>query len=163
MWFAIDDSAKIRCNKMTSLSVGREFFKLSRVLSLLAVMTVIVGGFGCSMMGSDSIKFTFESVEKTNDSRSMYVVIRTVNNKDFMIESYDQIADMVYGDSPEQGFIVSYVILPGKEKNVTITKPEDSAIAVYALFTQPGKKWKMLIKAPFEKAYDIKLLDNSIE
>ncbi len=152
---------------MTSLSVGREFLKLSRVLSIFALMAVMAGGTGCSnimnLMDSDSIKFSFESEEETNDGRSMYVVIRTVNNKNFMIESYDQIADMVYGDSPDKGFIVSYVILPGKEKNVTISKPEDSAIAVYALFTHPGEKWKTLIKAPFEKAYDIKLLDNSIE
>ncbi len=139
------------------------------LLTIVLFLTLIGLLNGCASIKKflapkkETVAFAFETGAETNNGKPVYVVIRTVNKKKFLTQSYDQIADMVYADPPVPSLLAWHMLLPGKKEKIQVEKPEEAAIGVYVLFTQPGMKWKIMLKEPFEKKYDIVLLKNSLQ
>jgi len=90
-------------------------------------------------------------------------VIRDVNKKSFLIEDYDEIADLVYTDPPEESLLSWHVVLPGRKKEITVEVPGKSDIGIYGMFTQPGENWKIMFERPLESEYEIIIQDNSLQ
>jgi len=146
------------------------FLKLTGMATSVLVILILMGlASGCSGVknmftpSTYGVTFYFESEPETNDGQPMYVLLRIVNKKDFIIESYDQIANMVFDDSPKQNLLAWQLVIPGETTKVRIDRPEKVLVAVYALFTRPGEKWKVIFGEPFEKKYNIVLLENELQ
>jgi hypothetical protein len=90
-------------------------------------------------------------------------VIRKVNKKNFLTENYDDIADIVYAEPPDESLLGWHILMPGQNEKILVTKPDTLSIGVYILFTQPGEKWKMLLEKPLESEYKITIKKNALE
>lgn len=129
----------------------------------LAAILLLGSAVGCGWRKPpkpEMITFHFKPDDTTNDGQPVYVVIRTVNKKQFLIEDYDEIANAVYADPPDKNLLAWHTLLPGKKEKIQVEKPEDAAIGVYALFTKPGENWKVMLKTPLESKYKLMLNQN---
>lgn len=107
------------------------------------------------------IAFEITADYQTNNSRLFYAVVRSTNDKQFMLESYQDVANKAFADPPDAGVLSVFSIVPGTEQEYTVSLPAQGSIALYFLFTQPGSQWKKLFALPLEKQYNINLKANS--
>ena len=114
---------------------------------------------GC---GSKNITINISSTPETNERRLFYVVVRSVEEKAFLVEGYQTIASKTLQAPPDKSVLASEPIYPGQDREIIVKKPENKAIAVYFLFTNPGDKWKLLVPKPLPSDYEIGLDGNQI-
>jgi len=107
------------------------------------------------------MEFQVTADYQTNDSHLFYFVVRNTNEKQFMLESYQDVASKAFADPPTPGILGVFSIVPGTKQTYTVSPPADGAIALYFLLTQPGLQWKELLAIPFEEKYEINLEANS--
>lgn len=102
---------------------------------------------------------------KANDDRSVYIVIRKLNKKMFLAESYDDVANVIYAEPRDQSLLAWRILMPGQKENVKleIIKPDEMNIGVYGLFANPGKNWKLFLETPLESKYSINVRGNNLE
>lgn len=102
------------------------------------------GGSGTEQGPTLTIRILAE--DDGNAGRPLYAVVRTVAFKDFVEDQYQDIAALVV--EPDETVLASFVVFPGRSREVTIDKPEGT-VAVYCLFTAAtGTSWKRLYDAP---------------
>jgi hypothetical protein len=150
----------------TIQAVFSEYFKNGAVavLFLIAVTgSLYISGCGKGAVKIDELVINVISDKQINDGRSVYIVLRTVNRMEFMVENYDGISDMVFANPQDNSVIANQMILPGKNEVIHIQKPEKNGIGIYALFSTPGDNWKIMIEPPFKPEYRIKVKKNRIE
>ena len=135
--------------------------KRAGVVCTLVVMLIMAGMTGCS--SKKKVTFLITSEPGSNNGRPVYVLVREVNRKDFFIEYYDDIADMIYADPQDDSLLNWQMFLPGEKKKVKVVTPKKSDIGIYGLFTQPGNSWKLMIPKPLEKKYRITIETNNIK
>jgi hypothetical protein len=111
----------------------------------------------------EQVTFHIAPNASVNNQRPVYIVFRKVNTKNFLTESYDNIADMVYADPPDESLLAWHILMPGQNEKVLVTKPDKLSLGVYVLFTQPGEKWKMLLEKPLKSEYKISIQKNVLE
>ena len=133
--------------------------KLFFVMLLLAAATC---GWSCGGKLPPQIIFTINPDTGANSGQPFYVVVRTVNEKKFLVESYQNIAEMVFSDPPDPSILAWQVVLPGSSQEIKIEKPTKAPVAVYAMFTEPGDKWKVMLKMPVVSEYEILLKNNQL-
>jgi hypothetical protein len=81
-----------------------------------------------------------------NGSRSCYVLARTVEEKAFSTESYDDVAAKAM--APDDSVQDSVPVLPGRSQELTVLVPEKGRIALYAMLGQPeDDRWRVLLPA----------------
>lgn len=95
---------------------------------------------------------------QANNGELFYVVAKTTNEKGFMLDSYENIANLAFSDSPEPERLSVFSVVPGTNQDYTIVQPAEGMIGLYFLLTKPGSQWKKLLTIPFESNYDV-LLD----
>lgn len=107
--------------------------------------------FGCG--AEPVVQLRVDSAANVNDQRSVYVVVRTVQESDYRMESYDEVAAKVV--HPDESVVDMAVALPGVPLSFSMKPPPaKKRVAVYALFERPVcGAWRVLLpeKAP-EKA-----------
>jgi hypothetical protein len=135
-------------------------------------LIIVVLSFTATMMqacsGSKHVKkvnFILIADEKSNEERSVYIVIRKVNKKVFLDESYDDVTNTVYAEPRDQSLLAWRILMPGKKEKFTleIIKPDEVNIGIYGLFANPGKNWKLFLETPLESKYSIKIKENNLE
>ena len=129
--------------------------KLVWFLAFLLIVFAFSGCGGNSHLMRSKVSLRIKPELNANNGRPFYIVIREVNKTSFLIDGYDEIAEMVYADQQEESLITWCVILPGKENKIKFAKPEKSDLGVYGLFTQPGDNWKIMINKPLGSKYEI--------
>jgi hypothetical protein len=138
-----------------------------RVVSILALLLFIMGSFhgcgGAKAVPKEQVTFFVAPDKSINDERPVYIVIRKVNKKNFLTESYDNIVDMVYAEPPDESLLSWHILMPGQNEKILVTKPDKLSIGVYVLFTHPGEKWKMLLEKPLKSEYKIDIKKNVLE
>lgn len=134
-------------------------------VSILAVLLLMGSFHGCGpkAVPKEQVTFSITPDESVNDQRPVYLVIRKVNKKNFLTENYDDIADIVYAEPPDESLLGWHILMPGQNEKILVTKPDTLSIGVYILFTQPGEKWKMLLEKPLESEYKITIKKNALE
>ncbi len=134
-------------------------------VSILAVLLLMGSFYGCGpkAVPKEQVTFYITPDESVNDQRPVYLVIRKVNKKNFLTENYDDIADIVYAEPPDESLLGWHILMPGQNEKILVTKPDTLSIGVYILFTQPGEKWKMLLEKPLESEYKITIKKNALE
>ena len=95
---------------------------------------------------------------QANNGELFYVVAKTTNEKGFMLDSYENIANLAFSDNPEPERLSVFSVVPGTNQDYTIIQPAEGMIGLYFLLTKPGSQWKKLLTIPFESNYDV-LLD----
>ena len=140
--------------------VKERFLKGWRTQFIVAVMTsvLLAGLFGCA---KNRMSIKIRSNYSTNNEQPVCIVIRSVNYNNFLTESYQDIAEMVYADPPNPTVIASHIILPGTKEKIEIEIPPKELVGVYSLFKEPDI-WKVILSRPFDKKYYIILEHNRI-
>ena len=107
------------------------------------------------------VAFEVTADAQANDNRLFYFVARATNEKQFMLESYEDIASKAFSDPPDAGVLGIFSIVPGTTQSYTVNQPAQGTIALYFLFTDPGLQWKKLLGTPLDEKYSIELKDTS--
>ena len=133
----------------------------------LGVVLSIVAVVFCSSCSSrrpppPQMKLHVQTDSATNDGQLFYMLVRAVSDKQFLTESYQTVAGMVFTDPPDKTVVGSHVILPGNTQELQVLQPEESPAAFYFLFTNPGDQWKKIIDQPLASAYNIKIQKNDV-
>lgn len=138
----------------------RRFLKGWRTQCLIAVMisAFLAGLCGCA---SNRMSIKIQSEFNVNDKQPVAILIRSVNYNNFLTESYQDIAEMVYADPPNPSVIASRIILPGTKEKIEIEIPPKELVGVYCLFKEPDI-WRIILRRPFDSKYSIVLEHNRI-
>ncbi|MEW5804186.1 MAG: hypothetical protein AB1847_18985 [bacterium] len=103
---------------------------------------------------------TLKADYNANRGLPVYVLVRSVNEKAFLTESYQDISTMIFKDPPDPSVLHYQVLLPGQKQKIKIEKPKNASVGVYGLFTEPDEEWKMLLPQPFRYRYLLTLERN---
>jgi hypothetical protein len=106
--------------------------------------------------------FVLRPEARANGGDNFYLVARSVAERDFFLDSYQKMVGMVFPVSKDPNIKLVQLIRPGQVERVKITIAEGESLAVYALFTQPGDPWKVLISPPLHKQYELRLAGSQI-
>lgn len=128
---------------------------------LLLVLTLLLAACSSDPKPPPMLVFDVNANVQANNGGLFYFVVRTANEKQFMLESYQNVANKAFSDPPDPGVLGVFSIVPGTKQECAVNQPAQGAVALYFLFTQPGSQWKKLLSMPFEAKYDINLKANS--
>lgn len=120
--------------------------------------------FGALLLGGclpGSVTLSIKSPPGTNHGRPLYMLVRTVDPKQYSTEGYNEVASKVIDSDP--AVLQKEVIYPGTFQNIKVKLPKDSAVAVSFLFTEPNGSWQMLLNEPVPSSVDIELLEGRIQ
>lgn len=105
--------------------------------------------------------FNITADTQTNDGGLFYFVVRTTNEKQFMLESYKEVAGKTFADPPDPNALGVFSIVPGSKQECEVNPPAQGNLALYFLYTQPGSQWKKLLSQPLAQKYLINLTAGS--
>jgi len=137
-----------------------------RTLGTLVMLLIMLSIFACAgnkPLLQKKITFCIKPDKSANNAQPLYIVIRDVNKKNFLIEDYDEIANLVYTDPPDKSLLIWHVVLPGRKKEITVEVPGKSDVGIYGMFTQPEENWKIMLERPLGSEYEIIIQDNSLK
>ncbi|HQN20298.1 MAG TPA: hypothetical protein PKV86_14195 [Syntrophobacteraceae bacterium] len=145
-------------------SIGQCTLSQRLLLGVVLATAVVVSGFGCSSRRPPppQMKLHVQSDRATNDGQLFYLVVRAIGDKQFLTDSYQAVAGIVFADPPDKTIIASHVILPGEKQEFQMIQPEESPVAFYFLFTSPGDQWKKILDQPLASAYNISIRKNEV-
>lgn len=131
-----------------------------KIFPILIVICLLVA---CSTdpIPPPMVGFEVTADAQANNNRLFYFIVRTANEKQFMQESYQDVAGKAFSDPPDPGVLGVFSVVPGSTQNYTVSQPAQGTIALYFLFTDPGLQWKKLLGIPLEETYTIDLKENS--
>ena len=110
---------------------------------------------GCASSATQ-VQLVLHPAADANGARSVYVLVRTIDEKTFGAESYEAVATRVM--TPDTSVQTSVVVLPGQTKMVTLQAPEKGALAIYALLERPDRDgWRLLFSTPPPKKIDLRI------
>ncbi len=133
---------------------------LGRASMVFLLAAVILGACGCGGQKSapeTQITLNVHSVSKANDGQLFYMVVRDINQKQFLTDTYQAVAGMVFADPQDSSVLSAQAIFPGRDHTLTVTQPAKNLLAVYFLFTNPGGHWKKMVSQPLGTAYEINI------
>ena len=133
------------------------------ILVMLLIMVSICGCAGNKSQLHNKITFCIKPDKSANNAQPLYIVIRDVNKKNFLIEDYDEIADLVYADPQDESLLSWHVVIPGRKEEITVEVPSKSDVGIYGMFTQPEENWKIMFERPLESEYEIIIQDSSLK
>jgi hypothetical protein len=108
-----------------------------------------------------SLVFNVKPDIQANNGGLFYFVVRKANEKQFMLETYADVASKAFADPVDPDSLGVFSIVPGSQQECKISQPAQGTVALYFLLTHPGSQWKKLIAMPFQESYNIKLKANS--
>jgi hypothetical protein len=103
-----------------------------------------------------------ESKRDTNKGQPFYIVFRSVTVNEFLTQTYQDVAGLVFAKTDDASLLGTHLVIPGEEFELTIEQPAKNSLGVYGFFTQPGDKWKMMIPQPLKNKYLIYLESNGL-
>jgi len=130
--------------------VAASRYLLRKLVSVGALIGASLALWGCS---GKQVKFVIKPSEDANGRRPVYVLVRNVDDKTYLEESYQAVAAKVM--APDDTVLGSEVVFPGVEKEIEIDKPEEGSLGVYVLFTHPSGEWKKRLETPLPSKVEI--------
>ncbi len=129
---------------------------------LLVALSVCCIGCSSRRPPPPQMLLQVQTDKTTNDGQLFYLIVRAVTDKQFLSESYQSVAAAVFADPPDKTVIGSHVVLPGLSQTFQVIQPEETPVAFYFLFTNPGDQWKKILDQPLAKTYNIKIGNDHI-
>ena len=110
--------------------------------AFLVIFGVVLAGCG----SAKQVRLSIHPSQDMNDSRSCYVLVRSVEEKAYGTESYSDVASKAM--APDESVQRSVAVLPGVAQELTVSVPEKGRLAVYAMLRQPeDERWRVLLPA----------------
>jgi hypothetical protein len=133
--------------------------KLLLIFKVFILLTVFPLLLACSSTPEPPppLELNVSTNIQANNGDLFYVVAKTTSEKAFMLDSYEDIANLAFSDSPGPDRLGVFSVVPGTNQDYTITQPAQGMIGLYFLLTKPGSQWKKLLTIPFEESYDVVL------
>ncbi|MGZ4953760.1 MAG: hypothetical protein ACXV8Q_01495 [Methylobacter sp.] len=129
------------------------------ILSL--IVAVLLTACSSDPKPPPSLVFDVKADSQANNGGLFYFIVASVNEKQFMLESYQNVASKAFSSPPDPSALGIFSIVPGTKQQCVVSQPAQGTVALFFLFTQPGSQWKKLLSMPFETKYDINLRANS--
>ncbi len=129
----------------------------SLALSLSLVVVSMVAA-GCHL---DTLFLTVRSPSDMNSGRPVRMLVRAVDQQQYVNETYQAVADKVV--VKDESVLESAVIYPNVPLTARVKKPSSKSVGVYFFFTQPGPRWKTILEIPVPHTTEIKLGQSNIE
>lgn len=142
-----------RCHRWSSKHAAR--FMQTLVMMLLCTLV----GVGCAT----SMRVQVQSSKDTNDGKPLYMLVRAVDSRALVSESYADASALVFTTKKDPSVKHVQAIMPGTEINVTIPTPESSDIALYFFYTHPGDQWRIPLTQPLPSDIVVELGSNQIK
>lgn len=135
-------------------------FSFWTILSSL-ILAILLTACASDPTPPPPVGFEITANHQTNNSRLFYFVVRTTNDKQFMLEGYQDVANKAFSDPQDPSVLGVFSIVPGTKQEYSISLPAQGAVALYFLFTQPSTQWKKLLSVPLKNKYNINLTPTS--
>ena len=135
-------------------------FRLSWKMFLI-VAAALLSACSSSPAPPPSLVFNIKPDIQSNNGGLFYFVVRKANEKQFMQETYADVASKAFVDPVDPENLGIFSIVPGTKQMCEVSQPAQGSVALYFLLTQPSSQWKKLIAMPFQESYDINLKPNS--
>lgn len=123
----------------------------------IVVLTSLLVGCASSPEPPKPMTFYVESSYEANDGHLVYMVVRSVNEKQFIDETYPMVASKVFPLTDDPTLLGVHPIKPGEKKSITATAPTKGPAAIYFMFTDPGPYWKTLLNTPLDGEWSVNL------
>jgi len=104
------------------------------------VVTLVIFGLlsgGCA----SSTRLQIQSADKTNDGRSLYMLVRPVEDEDVVAEPYEAATRRVFARQAVPDGQERHVIIPGQTMTIDLATERKQDVVLYFFFTQPGDRW----------------------
>lgn len=136
--------------------------RIASVCVLILIVLLLLTGCAKRQPPPPQVTFRVYTETFTNNGLPFYMLFRMVDTQVFLTETYGDVAGKVFVQPPDISILASQSIVPGQHMKINVVKPENSAIGIYCLFTEPGDQWKLRIVPPLYDNYKVKLEENSI-
>ena len=115
---------------------------------------------GCA--SDPGVRVRVDSASNVNDQRSVYVLVRAVQEADYRMESYDEVAAKVV--HPDDSVEDMAVALPGVSLTFSLkVPPSKKRVAVYAMFERPVcGAWRVLLPENPPESAEVRLYDGRL-
>lgn len=136
-----------------------------RLIGAILMIIIMVFFGSCSKtvkIALQNMTFVVESKRDTNKGQPFYIVFRSVNVNEFLTQTYQDVAGLIFAKPGDPSLLGVQLVIPGKKFEITIEQPAKNSLGVYGFFTEPGDKWKMMIAQPLKKKYLIYLESNGL-
>jgi hypothetical protein len=114
-------------------------------------------GVGCV---PGQLTISVSAAPNVNQSRPVYMVVRTLDSKAYVSQTYDEVVAKVI--TPDASVLHTEVVYPGGNKQVSVKVPQSLPVAVSFLFTSPDGAWQTLLDALVPGTVDIQLVGSRI-
>jgi hypothetical protein len=98
------------------------------------------------LSGPNITTIRIRTTPQTNYGAPFYVLVKGTTFPSFLTDDYWKITGQVINPDPEQAAFAIVCVVPGTDQTIKIKTPEDKSIALYCLFTNPGKVWKQIFE-----------------
>lgn len=107
-------------------------------------------------------RINVSTLTTTNQGAPLYMLVRAVDPKAYLTESYQTVASRVI--DPDASVLQSAVLYPGQHRTMWLKQPKKLKLAVYFLFTSPsgGSNWRRLFD-PVPLRINLALEENQIK
>lgn len=109
------------------------------------------------------MRIQVRSDNDTNAGRPLYMLVRSVDSRTLVSESYKDASDLVFTTPRDATIQHLQAVLPGQDVNVTLPTPEESDLALYFFFTRPGEKWRVPLPRPIPSDIVVELSSNQVK
>jgi hypothetical protein len=115
-------------------------------------------GIGCV---PGQLTISVSAAPNVNQSRPVYMVVRTLDSKAYLSQTYDEVVSKVI--VPDASVLHTGVVYPGRSQQVNVKVPQSLPVAVSFLFTSPDGAWQTLLDALVPGTVDIQLEGSRIQ
>jgi len=91
------------------------------------------------------VRVSVETAADLNQKQPVYMLVRTLDRKAYLAESYGEVASKLVESDPS--VLRKELLFPGTNRSLYVKKPK-GALALYFLFTAPGGTWRLFLDAP---------------
>ncbi len=119
---------------------------------------MMLPGIGCV---PGQLTISVSAAPNVNQSRPVYMVVRTLDSKAYLSQTYDEVVAKVI--TPDNSVIHTGVVYPGGTQQVNVKVPQSLPVAVSFLFTSPDGAWQTLLDALVPGTVDIQLEGSRIQ
>ena len=136
-------------------------------LILFFILIMLFNFIGCLKknikLATPGISFHIISKADTNGGEPCYIMIRMVNENNFLTDSYEEASKMIFANPPNESILTYDLILPYNYKEIKVNVPDKpTSLGLYCFFSEHSDKWKVLLPKPLKTKYKFVLEKNKI-
>lgn len=134
------------------------------VFLLLSLLLGFVGGCGGqSIPPPPQMSLEIRADAKANQGKVFYILVRSTNEKQYLTETYANIAALVFANPPDPSVLGAFPVFPNKKQKIQVVQPSQNPVAFYFLFTEASDQWRQLVDQPLVDSYIIQIHGDRVQ